>query len=266
MKYDITITDIDDNAVARLNKYLSLVPNVSISSDSESVSISADIYDSATDLVCDNLHIVRSTIAEALAEYIHLDRLEALIKKTATARIKKGKLSYKVDDVVKHMYSMEDEVNFIGSSQKINCISRNVYQYLDTHDIINIGGFINFGLKWYTDEIQFLIDLTLEEMTNMAEYVDFVKLLKYFTNCERHQCDEIHISMSGTGITVTMDGKTLPPGIGNVLDVEDISIDDILVSVLISINPRKIIIHGIPDTPCSELIKQVYGSAIIDVE
>jgi putative sporulation protein YtxC len=111
-----------------------------------------------------------------------------------------------------------------------------------------VEGFINFCLPDYLKEIRFAIDLAYEELRNEKEYNEFIKLLRYFVDSQPAKTNEVNLLMENEGFCL-WDGKGIKieeDFLSSYLDdilLDDINLDDILISILITIAPRRIIIH-----------------------
>jgi putative sporulation protein YtxC len=153
-----------------------------------------------------------------------------------------------------------------------NKISHSILEHLETSDTLNLDGLANFSLRDYSREIRFAVDLAYEDIKNEKQYNDFVKLLKYFVETQPPKAIEVNVFLAENGTFHLWDEK------GNVIEqdfidlyLEDIlnndnNLDDILISILITVAPRRIVFHSsgvLPDTEPTRIIKRVFKERII---
>ncbi len=95
------------------------------------------------------------------------------------------------------------------------------------------------------------------------EYNEFIKLLKYFVEIEESKLDKLNILIDSTGKYTLKDseGNDLTEEvyieISDVKYVENISIDDMLISWLITNVPKEINIYNIENCTNKELINTI---------
>lgn len=129
----------------------------------------------------------------------------------------------------------------------------------DTKEI-NIDGFITFRMKELSRDLESIIDKVVEKYMVEKEYNEFIKLLKYFVDMEESKIDEINIMIDKEGKYTLKDKEGNDLTYSIYLDTEDvkyiesISIDDMLLSWLITNVPEKIRIHNIDNCNNKELI------------
>ena len=134
-----------------------------------------------------------------------------------------------------------------------------------------VEGFVNFCIKEYCREIRFAVELAREELRNEKEYNDFVNLLRYFVDTQIPKLFEINLMMYDTGSFYLWDGEGVEIE-ENYLNyyfedmyLDEINLDDVLISILITLAPRRIVLHSIEALPASEsveMIKRVFSEKI----
>ncbi len=138
-----------------------------------------------------------------------------------------------------------DRKNFLEEKKHVYMKTKD---YIMNNSTILIDGFIRFRLE----ELNFLVNLAIEkgidEFTVEKEYREFIKILQYFVESQEPKYDLVHL------VFEDMDYKLLD-GEGNAIDKDffseiiteidntNISKDDILISTLIVIAPKKIVLH-----------------------
>jgi putative sporulation protein YtxC len=128
-------------------------------------------------------------------------------------------------------------------------ILQKVIEYLSGSNQIILDGFIKFRLKEYVNELREAADKAVDDFLIEREYREFIQLLRYFVEIQEPRYELVHI--------VIRDGKNYSlfdenlQGIktnsleGCVMELSnnEISCDDLFVSMLITLSPRNITIH-----------------------
>ena len=150
-------------------------------------------------------------------------------------------------------------------------MAHRILEHINTSNLIVIEGFINFCLKDYLNEIRFAVDLAVEELRNEKEYNEFVKLLRYFVDTQVPKSYEVNLMMTGKGVFYLWDaqGSSIEEKyINYYLDdmlLDEINLDDILISILITIAPRRIVLHNVHDyinNEAVDVIRNVFQKKI----
>lgn len=132
---------------------------------------------------------------------------------------------------------------------KINNIMAKIKECLEESPVLNINGFIRFRLKNLREEIELVIDKVVEKYMVEKEYIEFIKLLKYFVEIQESKIDEINIIVEEEGNYIIQDknGNDLFKEFLSELEVESVSsvnMEDIIISGLITNCPNKINIYN----------------------
>lgn len=195
----------------------------------------------------ENYHNTISTFyyhtAKAIAEIILDDFKHNFIRKI----IKEDYDYFNPDEQIKLVKNAKRLLNKKKSHKEK--IFYRVREFLEHNKTINIEGFIQFRLKEYTTEIEELIEKVVDEYLIEKEYMDFIKLLKYFVEIQEPKKEIVHVIMRNKGFDL-LDGKLKHISHDFLKDFKDeilnneIDKDDLLISVLISIAPKKVVIHS----------------------
>ncbi len=129
-------------------------------------------------------------------------------------------------------------------------IEKTIRAYLNgSHEHINIEGFYNFRLHDCRRELRRVIDEAVESYLAEREYREFVRLLKYFLNLQQPKIELIHLSVDQKGRVRITDHRfrQVDPCDWDDFDLTDFDeesdYEDILVSMLVSVAPRRIMLH-----------------------
>jgi putative sporulation protein YtxC len=160
---------------------------------------------------------------------------------------------------------------FIYCSNKVNSIIEKIKYCIEENRIININGFITFRMRELREDIEDIIDKVVEKYMVEKEYKEFIKLLKYFVDIQESKIQEVNIVINPTG------GYTITDGYGDDIfscflkDLSecklgiDASVEDIVISGLITNSPNHIVIHGKDGCTNKEFIdtiKNVFGDRV----
>lgn len=225
----------------------------------------------------DIIYIFRHQVAEVLAEHIVNDWEPELILKAVLKSYRKfspedRNILYKKScDFLRRCHENES-LNMLMNFGRKNRIAHRILEYIDQNQLLVVEGFINFCMRDYLTEIKFAVEVAAEELKNEKEYNDFVNLLKYFVDTQAPRIKEVNLLINGNGLFYLWDHKGCKiedQYVQHYIDdllLDDLSIDDLLISILISIAPRRIIIHHSTDLPQNdslEIIKNVFSDKII---
>ncbi len=154
----------------------------------------------------------------------------------------------------------------VGDSNSL--VHGSVKKYLETTDKLMLDGFVNFRLKDYQSELGEVIDKAVEDFMIEKECKEFVKLLKYFVEVQKPKYDLVSIvPRGGTYLIFDDKGEDISKQCARefIKDGGGISSDDLLISTLISIAPRRLCIHQaakITNTELLRTIEQVFEKKI----
>lgn len=151
----------------------------------------------------------------------------------------------------------EDVLNFNENCGKQNLfyqikrktfVLHKIMDFLNTSGIIILDGFINFRLKDYIEQLEEAVDKAIDEYLMDKEYREFIKLLRYFVDLQEPKKDMVNVLLRGGEFFLLDEQMNLiekDEGINMIArENPDVNVDDILVSTLINMAPRKIVIHG----------------------
>ncbi len=150
--------------------------------------------------------------------------------------------------VLKGKETIIDE-NSIYYMNKKNIIIDKIVKCIIENKEININGFITFRMKELKDDLEKIIDKIVEKYMAEKEYNEFIKLLKYFVEIQDSKVEEIDIIIKEDGkySIQDKDGNDIEQKVFSDLSdlkyKENTNMDDMIISMLITNSPEKIIIH-----------------------
>lgn len=153
--------------------------------------------------------------------------------------------------------------NNLFLTRRKNIIARKLLEYLDTSNIIILDGFITFRLQDYIKELEDVVDKAVDDYLMEKEYREFIRLLKYFVDIQEPKFDSVHVLTGYDNKYILLDqnkkeitNECIRDFINEVSE-EEINYDDLLVSSLITLAPKKIYIHTIDRFKNKELIETI---------
>lgn len=142
----------------------------------------------------------------------------------------------------------EEMFNMLCKNKEKSFIKKEILKYFSENNTLILKGFVNFRLTNYLDIIYDKAQYIADEYLDKKEYMDFVKLLKYFVSVQNTSCQRADVIMQKNGEYVIFDENNNQTSVTDCeisVEIADeaLSICDVLLSELISLAPKKIVIH-----------------------
>ena len=212
----------------------------------------------------DVFNVTKAYIANCLADII-IDEWESRIVR----KIIQGHYFYYNEEEknvilskAKEMLNPEGYASFQRRQRK-ETILQKVLDYLDLHKELIIEGFINFRLKEYQQELEDIVNFAVDEFLLEKEYVEFIRLLRYFVDIQEPRIETIKIIFKKNEKFTLLDSNNelfqheCLDGLMVDLLENDINYDDLLISALITLAPRQIELHIQKDVRIRDGIKTI---------
>ena len=203
---------------------------------------------------------LRKLAAQVLADYIISEIEPALLDKLAVlhhpnlGERERGQVTGNVRQRL-----LREEM-LTGESRR-RIILRNLEEFLQSQDQINIEGFIRFRLQDYQRELLELINQSADDLAIEKEYQDFINLLKYFVEIQQPRFPEMHLMCVGKGMVLCDDNfKVLHRE-----KEQSIEGADAVVSTLVTAAPNTVTIHinNFPgDSELLSTIRHIFDSKV----
>lgn len=130
-------------------------------------------------------------------------------------------------------------------------INQKIMDFLKYNNRIIVDGFIRFRLKEYLAELRDATEKAVDEFLMEREYREFIQLLQYFVEVQEPRMEIVHLLIAESGSFKLFDDK-MQPVCGDYTDGfllgmldNELNYEDLLISALITIAPRKINIHRV---------------------
>ena len=159
-----------------------------------------------------------------------------------------------------------DIMDVIHYERRKALIEEKTRNYLKENSYIIINGFVNFRLEEYKNELKNLCHDAAEELYAMREYDEFMNMLRFFVSVQAPKETLVHLIKKDGVMRIHnkrhKDITTLYCEEAIFSD-EGFTQEDIILSTLITISPRKIVIH---DKKESERIYDTISNVFSNVE
>jgi len=144
-----------------------------------------------------------------------------------------------------------------------NFVLHKIQEFLSNSGLIILDGFVNFRLKEYIRQLEDSVDIAIDEFLMDKEYKEFIKLLRHFVDLQEPKRDLVNVVFCNNKI-ILMDENFNYIERDSSLDSiakenPDVNMDDITVSTLINIAPRRITIHGFNGKEKREVANALYN-------
>jgi len=146
-----------------------------------------------------------------------------------------------------------EERNLLNSFFQIrrkNIIIKRLLEYFESSNTVILDGFVNFRLKDYMKDLEEIVEKAVDDFLMEREYREFIRLLRYFVDIQEPKFNAVHIIAGYDNKYVLLDenkneitNECLQEFVNDIPEGE-INYDDLLVSSLITMAPRKLVIHG----------------------
>lgn len=214
-----------------------------------------------------NLYILDRYL-NTIAEYI-IDRYEIRFIKRLLSENHNYLAPAQKREVLKNIELFTDDPD-IGYNARKQAILLSIYDYLKEDTTMLLDGFVSFRLKEYESILEEVIDRLIDNYVTQKEYEEFIGLLKYFVNIQEPRPKLTHIIVTIDGRYNLLDesghnitSKCLSDFVDEEDNLTEINYDDLLISMLITLAPEKLVIHGSENIKNKELfttIKRVFDN------
>lgn len=197
--------------------------------------------------------MIRRQLAEIISDVILNHWEDALLKDIIRENYfyfgdeeKKLIFDYSLRHINRESREAQNTLYWLSRKNRIN---QKIIDFLNYNNRIIVDGFIRFRLKEYLAELRDAAEKAVDEFLMEREYREFIQLLQYFVEVQEPRMEMVHLYFSDYGSFKLFDDKMEPIRSdymdGFFLDMleSELNYEDLLISALITIAPRKIKIH-----------------------
>ena len=204
---------------------------------------------------------VHGTIANMILDIILNIYSKDIINKQINTKYNDLKIKERKEIVKISKEILLNKNNFIIEKKYL---SDQIKDYIMGTSFIWVDGFIQFRLKELDPFINLVIEKGIEEFTAEKEYKEFIKILQYFVEVQEPKYDLINLIFEDRDYKLLDEKDNIIDNdffsdIVAEIDSEGISKEDLLVSSLIVIAPKKLILHVDEKYMNEDVIKVIAG-------
>lgn len=225
----------------------------------------------------DIIYIFKHQLAEILSEAILNHWEKKLIRRQVERSCKRLTLEEQTELAERAVHFLRrcnenESLNLLLKFGRKNKIAHSILEHLETHDTLNLEGLVTFSLREYLREIRFAVELAYEEFKSEKRYNDFIRLLKHFVESQPPKNPEVNVYLAENGVFHFWDenGRVIEHDLIDLYLEDGIcshdNLDDILISILITVAPRRIIFHSsgtLPPSESARVIKRVFKERVL---
>lgn len=219
----------------------------------------------------DHEKILRNYLASIITDLL----MNAISKGMMTRLLKsryhflaKGEVKNIIQKAQSYLNNIYDGNEFDKILYRHNSILKEVNDYLTSSSNLFLEGFIRFRLKNYFQEIEESVEKAVDNFLMEQEYYEFIKLLRYFVEIQEPRIDEVHVFFKNQQNFYLLDEEKQPINQEQLQQVltefsHDVEYDDLLLSALITISPRRVVMHIMAEVDIIETIINVFRERVI---
>ncbi|HBK59372.1 MAG TPA: hypothetical protein DDZ84_01085 [Firmicutes bacterium] len=153
-------------------------------------------------------------------------------------------------------------------SARLKEVAADVEAYLGDSNVLVVEGFIRFRMKEYMEELKQSAEEALIRFMAEREHREFVRLLKYFVDIQEQRQEIVHVVQTREGRFELRgpEGQRVPGDYADTLasdsPSENVDVADLLISALITVAPRRVVLHFEPDCATAETIDTVFEGRV----
>lgn len=213
--------------------------------------------------------LVRRQVSEAAAAYILEEKEQDLAARLLLTEFEFN--SEEESERVLQWYLMllakDDSSPGDYSHQRRRKLKDTIFACLSEAPDLNLDGYMAFRMQPYMQELREMAEYAVDEFMLDQQYEEFVSLLKYFVYFQEPLMPLVHVIHKGEEDFLLLDGSLRPiekmRDEGMVMERldQDMEIEDMVVSTLISVSPARMIIHTRePDLPVIVTLAHIFDN------
>ncbi|WP_281885304.1 putative sporulation protein YtxC [Paenibacillus sp. YYML68] len=149
-------------------------------------------------------------------------------------------------------------------------IAVEIAEFLESQTELNLDGFLRFRLHDYKQELRDVVEYAVDEFVMDRQYQEFISLLQYFVYIQEAKVPFVHLIHKGGNDFLLLDDQMEPIDTNDpdsVVTLEllesDMNFEDMIVSTLITVSPKKVYIHTRePNTQVIKTITQIFENRV----
>lgn len=192
-------------------------------------------------------------ISDIIAEFIIENNESSIIKKLIATDYPYFSNSEK-ETIINNTLNLlvsdnNDIVKILVILKRRFLIKQCILNFLSNNSYMHLSGFVQFRLTEYKNLLSELIEKNINDIKIQNEYKEFIAMLKFFVDTQKNRAPKLHIIFEKDGDYTILNecNKNITNDCFKdfINDNQNriLSSEDLLISSLISLAPKKIIIH-----------------------
>lgn len=153
-----------------------------------------------------------------------------------------------------------------GKNRRLELLVQDLKAYWKEQRLLNAEGFLLFRARKYVAELRGIVEYARDEYLMDQQYKEFISLLQYFVYVQESKIPEAHLLHKGGHEFVLLNENMMPIDTAQLdtsfkvefLD-KDYNLEDMIVSTLITIAPKRIYVHTREqELPVIKTIMQIF--------
>lgn len=140
------------------------------------------------------------------------------------------------------------EADTISKEDNYFAIYYPILDYIKENKSLVLEGFVNFRLKNYTKNLDYVIDISVNKFLIEKEYTEFINILRLYVSMSPYNFPTVHLIYCNNECVLLDDDKNIIPmndNIDNAKFLSDVtfSANDYSLNTLLSLNPKRLVVH-----------------------
>ena len=186
-----------------------------------------------------------STLADCI-----INRYERILLSKLIGNAAEGVHPYRVREMLLALPELSGDQDF-GDRKRQDAVKRDLNLYFSDHDSANIEGLVMFRLKNYQAILAQTAECLIDRNFIKREHEEFISLLRYFVSVQNDRPKLAHLVVH-QNCRYTLHNEDheditalcLSDFIASGESVVSHNADDLLISILITLAPERLVIHG----------------------
>lgn len=212
-------------------------------------------------------YYLANAIAETIFQYWEKDHIRWLLK--SKYKMRREEVVQVFEKALQYLNQESRHWKGYRIHRKASLVNQ-IVKCIETQPLFDMEGFLRFRAKEYKEEIHKAVNYVVNEHVIATEYEEFINLLKRFVDSQKPRIHTLHVGITRQGKfnLYNEEGEKITKKYMDDLSFLDASpeltYEDLLVSALIAVAPRKIVLHihyeGYRDT--LQTICQVFAGRV----
>lgn len=177
-----------------------------------------------------------------------------------------GNEQKKIFDFTEHILNYSETFGKRQLSYRIRrkgLVLHKILAYVKCHSTIILDGFVRFRLKDYIEQLEETVDKAIDEYLMDREYKEFIKLLRHFVDLQESKRQIVNVVFGNDEFYLLDENSSIiEKDLGFDMLTKgnsDFNVEDMLVSTLINIAPKRIVLHGSLGKEKRDMINALYN-------